>query len=119
MAGQGYRGGRPGVRIIAGPRNTAFDRFVADLVSEEGYGRERTYFGITTPDRAETVRRRMKSAGQHLGVAVKAYWSECSGCANGGAGCRFHVLYTAYDMNDARAYRARMANTASKPSRHA
>ena len=40
------------VRIIAGPRNTSFDSYIRDLVSQEGYGAERTYFGITDQDRA-------------------------------------------------------------------
>lgn len=104
------------VRIIAGPRNTSFDRYISELVEQEGYGAERQYFGITTPERADEVRRRMRRAGQHLGVSVKAFWKECTGCSNGGTGCRFHVYYTAYDPDAARKYKAGQA-TSSKPRR--
>src|SRR5947208_3195392 len=104
--------GRQPVRIIAGPRNTSFDRYIAELLREEGYGRERTYFGITNQDRAETIRRRMKTAGKHLDVSVKAFWKECPGCENGGPDCRFHVYYSAYDKDSARKYRAEMAKLA-------
>lgn len=95
------------VRIIAGPRNTSFDDHIRKLVEEEGFGRERQYFGIEDPERAEVVRRRMRTAGQHLGVSIKAFWKECTGCANGGPSCRFHVYYTAYDPAVARDYKSK------------
>lgn len=103
------------VRIIAGPRNTSFDSYIRDLVEQDGFGVERTYFGITKPERAEEVRRRMKRAGSHLGVSVKAFWSECKGCKNGGADCRYHVSFTAYDPDDARRYKQQQSG--AKPSR--
>lgn len=92
-------------RIIAGPRNTSFDRYVSELVQEEGYGAERQYFGITGAERADEVRRKMRRAGMHLGISVKAFWKECTGCPNGGADCRYHVYYTAYDPTEARRYK--------------
>lgn len=103
------------VRIIAGPRNTSFDSYIRDLVEQDGFGVERTYFGITEPDRAETVRRRMKRAGTHLGVSVKAFWKPCKGCSNGGKECRFHVLFTAYDPEQARQYKQKQAPPSATP----
>lgn len=94
------------VRIISGPRNTSFDHFIADLVEQDGYGSERNYFGITSQERADEVRRRLRQAGRHLGVSVKAFWYGCTGCQNGGHDCRFHVSFTAYDPGEARRYKA-------------
>jgi len=97
------------VRIIAGPRNTSWDRFVRDLISERGYGHDRHYVGITTRERAEEVRRGMRQAGRHLQVSVKAFWYACTGCPAGGDDCAYHVSYTCYDADAARAYKARAA----------
>jgi len=103
-----------GVRIIAGPRNKSFDQFIRDLIDQDGYGAEREYFGIENPDRAETVRRRMKRAGTHLGVSVKAFWKECPGCNNGGPSCRYHVFFTAYDPDVARQYKQKQVASARR-----
>lgn len=101
------------VRFIAGPRNTDWDDYVRRLVQERGYGHERQYVGITTRERADEIRRRLRTAGRHLGVAVKAFWQECEGCEHGGEGCAFHVLYTAFHPDDARRYKARQTGRAS------
>lgn len=95
------------VRIIAGPRNTDFDDYIRKLVEDRGYGVEREYVGVTTQERAEEVRRRMRTAGRHLAVAVKAYWNECQGCDAGGPECAYHVKFTAYRPEDARRYKSR------------
>jgi hypothetical protein len=97
------------VRIIAGPRNTSFDSYIRDLIAQDGYGKERTYFGITDQDRADKVRRAMRQAGKHLNLSVKAFWQPCSGCRNGGRDCRFHVLYSAYDPGEAKRYKEQQA----------
>lgn len=95
------------VRIIAGPRNIDFDDYIRDLVEERGYGKEREYVGCTTRERAEEIRRRLRMAGKHLGVSVKAFWAECGGCKPGGDSCAYHVRYTAYHPDVARAYKSR------------
>lgn len=92
------------VRIIAGPKNTKFDSYIEKLVTERGYGVERTYFGIEDEERAAQVRRALRQAGRHLTVAVKAFYKPCEGCKNGGKDCRFHVFFTAYPLEDARLY---------------
>jgi len=92
-------------RIIAGPRNTNFDRYIADLVRDRGYGFERVWHGVDDQHRADQLRRRLKQAGRHLGISVKAYWLEISGCPLSGGKCPYHVYYTAYDKPAARAYK--------------
>ena len=99
------------VRIISKP-NRDYDDYISRLVEEEGYGRERTYFGITTRERAEAVRRGMKTAGRHLGVAVKSYWKECQGCPEGGESCAYHVKFTTYHPDAAKKYKERQAKLA-------
>jgi hypothetical protein len=96
-------------RIIAGARDRNFDHYIADLVEGEGFGTQREYYGIENADRAEVVRRKLRTAGAHLGVSVKAFWGECGGCANGGPSCRYHVYFTAYDPDAARAYKQKQA----------
>jgi hypothetical protein len=99
------------VRIIS-KRDDSWNRFIADLVEEDGFGAERTYFGITTPERAEEVRRKIRTAGRHLEVSVKAFWQQCQGCKEGGPECRYHVQFAAYDPAEAKAFMARKAKAA-------
>jgi hypothetical protein len=89
-----------------GPRDDTWDGFITDLIQVRGFGYERIYFGVTTQDRAEQIRRGLRNTRRHLHVAVKAFWEPCTGCEPGGADCRFHIRYTAYDLDDARAYKA-------------
>ena len=94
------------VRIIS-PRNSAdWDALVRDVMTRNAYRVEHTYFGINGEDRADKVRRSLRTAAGHLGVAAKVFWYDCGGCANGGADCTHHVSYTIYPLEDARAYKA-------------
>lgn len=97
------------VRIIAGPRNTAFDHYIEEIADAGNWGQDFDYFGIEDQERADYVRRKLRMAGRHLDppVAVKAYWSPCTGCNNGGPSCRFHVTFAAYTMDEAREYKAK------------
>jgi hypothetical protein len=99
---------RPPVRFITRP-GESFDHYIRDQVDQAGFGQEMFYFGITDPGRAEAVRRGLRRAGKRLGVAVKAYTADCPGCRDGGPGCRYHVLFTSYDMAAARDYMRRKA----------
>ena len=96
-----------------GPRTTVFDDHIRNLISERGYGTAREYVGIVDQERAETVRRGMRNAGRHLGVSVKAFWTQCPGCKDGGEECRYHVSFTAYDPEAARAYKQKQAQSAT------
>lgn len=92
-------------RIIAGPRNRNFDRYISDLIRQRGYGSERTWHAIPDQRRADQIRRRLQQAGQHIGVSVKAFWQPGNGCTAAPGGCAFHVHYTAYDPAAARIYK--------------
>lgn len=104
------------VRIIAGPRNVSFDHYIEDIIDRGAWEVEHEYFGITDADRANYVRQKLRTAGRHMEppVAVKAFWRECQGgCANGGPDCQFHVSFTVYDMEKAKAYKERNRAAAS------
>lgn len=99
-----------------GPKDRTFDEFVGKLVAERGFGHEREYVGVVELERANEVRRGMRNAGRHLGVSVKAFWKPCpTGCAEGGPECRYHISFTAYDPEVARAYK----NQQSAPNNEA
>lgn len=98
--------------------NREFDHFIADLLHEDGYETERVYFGITTKARAEEVRRGLRTAGRHNKVSVKAFWQECEGCEDGGESCAYHVLFTAFDPDKAKEYKAHQQTYAEKNTRH-
>jgi hypothetical protein len=97
------------VRIISGPRDESWDRYILRLVRERGYGHEREYVGIADEQRAETVRKKLRTAARHQGVSAKVFWRPCGGCEHGGPGCAYHVAYTVYDPAAARAYKGRQA----------
>lgn len=101
------------VRIIS-KTDRRFDRYIDDLVADRGYGRERIYAGVEDQEKADEVRRKLRAAGRHRGVSVKAYWRPCEkrGRCPAGASCRFHVHYSAYKPDDARAYKERLARQA-------
>lgn len=94
-----------------GPADRTWDPFIENLIRERGFGVEREYVGIVSRERAEQIRRGMKTAGRHLKVAVKSFWRPCPGCDAGGPECCFHVSFTAYDPEVARQYKARQAQT--------
>jgi len=104
------------VRIIS-KKDSSWDHFIAELVEQEGFGSERTYFGIATRERAAEVRSKLVSAGRHHEVSVKAFWKECQGCPDGGSECRFHVFFSAYDPEVARAYKERLSQIAQTRAR--
>lgn len=95
------------VRIIS-KKDESWDSFVRDLVESEGFGKERTYFGIEEIGRADEVVRKLRTAGRnHLRVGMKVYSRQCKGCPEGGDSCRYHVLFTAYDISEAQAFMER------------
>lgn len=105
------------VRIIS-PRNSArWDDLVRDVIGRSAWREEHDYFGITNQDRADKVRRAIRTAAKHQGVSVKVYWNPCPApgkCANGGADCQYHVYYTIFDLDEARSYKAKQATAPRK-----
>ena len=97
------------VRIIRERNSSRWDDLVRDVIQRNAYGVEHDYFGVTNGDRADKIRRAIRTAGGHLGVGRKVYWKECPApgrCVNGGPECKFHVYYTIYNLDDARKYKA-------------
>lgn len=96
------------VRIIS-PRNSAqWDELIADAPA----GQENTYGGIASQQRADEVRRKLRTAGKRRDdIAAKVFWYECKDKqrCKFGADCQYHVSYTVYPMDAARKYKARQA----------
>lgn len=95
------------VRMIQ-RKDLRFDDYVRKLVSEKGWGHERAYAGVASQEEADEIRRKLRAAGAHVGVSVKAFWERCprpKSCP-AGESCRFHIRYTAYKIEDARRYKA-------------
>ena len=105
------------VRIIQQRNSRQWDELVDDVLARRALGTEHEYFGITDPERADKIRRALRTAAKRQQVGAKVYWKECQGCANGGADCRYHVYYTLYDMDVARRYKADQAAAKGGPGR--
>lgn len=104
-------------RILpAGGRNVSWDHFIQDILDRDAWREENHYYGITDEERAAQVRRGLRQAGRHMNpnVAVHTYYYPCAGCKNGGPDCRFHVLYSVHTMEEARAYKAKIASAYKK-----
>lgn len=98
------------VRIISRRNSAQWDDLVRDAQSR--LGQEHDYYGCSTQDRADHVRRGIRTAAKRAGIGAKVYWKECpepGKCSNGGADCTHHVYYTLYNMELARAYKAQQA----------
>lgn len=102
------------VRIVQ-RKDRRFDAYIEELITSRGYGHERAYAGVESQELAAEVRRKLRTAGRHLGVAVRAFWEPCSkpGRCPAGASCRFHVRYAAFQLEDARTYKAKASGNAS------
>lgn len=76
-------------------------------------GQENDYYGITNEARADEVRKYIRTAGRHVGVGSRVYYVPCdqAGACRGGPECRYHVKYTIYPIDEARAFKARQAQT--------
>lgn len=105
-------------RYISQRNSSSWDDIIKALVQAGKWGQENTYFGIGTEERAQEVYRKLKTAASHQGVARKVFWLQCSGCKEGGADCRYHVSFTIYDMETARAYKAQQQQARSAGHRN-
>jgi hypothetical protein len=96
-------------RYISQRNSAQWDDIIRSIVNAGKLGEENTYFGITTEERAHEVHRKLKTAAAHQGIARKVFWYPCNGCTDGGKDCRYHVSFTLFDMEAARAYKARQS----------
>lgn len=100
------------VRIIS-PRNSReWDNIIDGVRSRGEWKQEQTYGGIASDERADKVRRSLRTAARHLGIASKIYWKECDakGKCKFGGDCAYHVYFTIYDLDEARSYKQQQSS---------
>lgn len=102
------------VRIISRRNSPKWDDLVRAALRSLGV--EHDYFGVANADRADTVRKSIRTAARHQGHGAKVYYKECpqpGACQDGGPDCQYHVYYTLYDLDEARKYKASQSGKAS------
>lgn len=100
------------VRIISKRNSAKWDDLVRDLLDAAGFEREHTYFGCINQERADSVRRCIRTAAKRRGVGSKVFWNPCpeaGRCSSGGPDCQFHVFATFFDLEVARNYKTQQA----------
>jgi hypothetical protein len=99
------------VRIISPKNSAAWDELVAGVLSSIGLGKEQTYGGITDEARADTVRKKVRTAARKKDVASKVFYRPCDSPGNCSFGddCQFHVLMTFFPLDAARQYKAQQS----------
>lgn len=105
------------VRIISRRNSAEWDHLVEDVLNRNALGTEHDYFGCASQERADAIRRHIRTAAKRKQVGSRVYWKPCptpGACANGGPGCTHHVYYTLFDMEVARQYKARQAEIAQQ-----
>lgn len=92
-------------RYISQRNSAGWDDIIRRVIDAGAWEQEQIYFGITTEDRAQEVFRKLRTAASHHGAGRKVFWFGCNGCKDGGKDCRFHVSFTLYPLDKARAYK--------------
>jgi hypothetical protein len=93
------------VRIIRERNSGQWDQLVQGIIGSGALRQEQVYFGITNPDRADKVRRGIRTAAKRTGHASRVYYSECPDaghCALGGNDCAYHVNFTVFTLDEGR-----------------
>lgn len=95
------------VRIIS-PRNS---REWDELIAAAPLGEENTYGGIAHQQRADEVRRKLRTAAKRRSdLGAKVFWYQCEAKrCQFGDDCQYHVSYTIYPIDVARQYKAQQA----------
>ena len=103
------------VRIISRPNSREWDDIIDRAVKNNAWREENTYWTTDGEARADDIRKKLRTAGRHLGVAVKAYYAPCPdrGHCRHNAECTHHVYYTIFPLEEAREYKRKQAS--SKP----
>lgn len=100
------------VRIISKRNSPDWDVKVAAWLADHGYGSEQVYGGITTQERADEVRKKIRTSARRLGHSAKVYWNPCDakpGQCPYDPGCTHHVKFSFYDPEAARGYKAQQS----------
>lgn len=95
------------VRIISARNSREWDNIIDGVRSRGEWKQEQTYGGVADEQRADKVRRCLRTAAKHLGIAAKVYWHQCDakGKCEFGSDCGYHVKFTIYDLDEARNYK--------------
>ena len=96
-------------RYVSKQNSASWDDIIKAVISAGKLGDENTYYGIVSEERASEVYRKLRTAATHQGDGRKVFYYPCTGCDNGGPECRYHVSFTLFDMETARAYKANQA----------
>lgn len=104
------------VRIISQRNALQWDDIIKALMDQNIWRTEQTYGGITTEERADKVRRCLRTAGRHKGVGSKVYYKPCDapGKCKFGADCSYHVQYAIFDLEEARQYKTQQSASQQK-----
>lgn len=101
------------VKIISARNSREWD----DLVAAAPAGVEHIYGGIVTQERADKVRRAIRTASRRDGTSTsKVFWKACDkpGRCPFGSDCAYHVSYTIFGIETAREYKAKQAAAARR-----
>lgn len=104
-------------RYVSQKNSSSWDDIIRSVIGTKKLGEENTYFGIVSEERAQEVYRKLRTAASHQGMARKVFYYPCTGCKDGGADCRYHVSFTLFDMEAARAYKAQQAQQAQQKTK--
>ena len=99
------------VRIIQRRNAPEWDDKVAGWHAQFGYDSEQVYGGVGSQERADEIRRKIRTAAKRAGLSARVYWKPCDGrgrCAFG-ADCSHHVYFSFYDPAVAREFKAKQA----------
>ena len=100
------------VRIISRRNSPQWDDLVRDAIRSGRLKVEHDYYGCATEERADEVRKKIRTAAKHQGHGAKVYYKPCPApgkCTTGGPDCTHHVYYTIYDLDEARTYKAKQS----------
>ena len=97
------------VRIISQRNSAEWDQLVAGIITGGQVGTELPYGGITSEERADKVRQKIRTAARRADHGAKVYWKPCDkpGKCGFGADCTHHVYITLYDLEAARRYKSK------------
>ena len=99
-------------RIISKRNSPDWDVKVTAWLEEYGYDNEQVYGGIEGEDRADEVRKKIKTAARRAGFTAKTYWNVCNaapGKCPYDPKCTHHVKFSFYDPEVARQYKTKQA----------
>ena len=107
------------VRIISPRNSTEWDRLVRDTIARRGLRQEEIYGGLTTEEKANSVRRKIRTAARHEGYASWVRYIECPdpGSCRYDRDCAYHVVFRFFTIEEGREYKARQSQQQARTYR--